>query len=63
MFGKAVDLVKEIQQQIAVHGEELEIAFYLDAKSETDTNDSVIGAIQVDGVEHTQTPRLDLRFK
>lgn len=62
-FGKAKDLANQILAMVAEHGDDLEIAFYADEETINTSNDSVVGAIKVDGVENTSPPRLDLAFK
>ncbi|MDF9399183.1 hypothetical protein [Vibrio sp. 1180_3] len=64
-FGKAVDLVEQIQALISKYGTNLEVAFSIESdilNDANDANDSVIGAIKVDVVEQSKTPRLDLTF-
>lgn len=64
-FGKATDLVNLIKREIEQHGDDLEIAFYVDEEIAVTANDSVIGAIKIDdveSVERTIPARLYLAF-
>jgi hypothetical protein len=61
-FGKATDLIKSIQEQIAIHGDDLRVAFCLDDDEVNALKGAVGGAVQVDGVELTKPPRLDLMW-
>jgi len=61
-FGKARSLINQIERLIEIHGEQLEIAFYLSDDEALQINDSVIGPIKFDRVEETRIPRADLSF-
>lgn len=64
-LGKAIDLVKAIQSQIEIHGESLEVGFYLSEEHIAEIKDleCCIGGVKLDGVEkQAAAPRLDLVF-
>lgn len=66
VFGKATDLVEQINEQIGIHGKNLTIAFYVDEATIRTSNDSVVGpikAVDSSDIELTDPPRLDLEFK
>ena len=61
-FGRAVDLIEQLKQQVEIHGEDLRVGLYVDQETVETASGSVCGPVRLDAVEKTAPPRLDLTF-
>ncbi len=61
-FGKAIDLVRAIEEKIAIYGEDLQVAFCLDDDEVQNLSGAVGGAVQIDNIELANPPRLHLMW-